>query len=51
MELRDYLNIILRRKWTILLSVIVTMIVVVLGKQLQTPVYQASMTLHICCYG
>lgn len=47
MELRDYLNIILRRKWTILLTVVITMIVVVIGTQLRTPVYQASTTLRV----
>ncbi len=47
MELRDYLNIILRRKWIILLTVIITMIAVVIGTRLQKPVYQASTTLRV----
>ena len=47
MELRDYFNILLRRKWTIIITVAVTMVAVVLGTQLQTPVYEASTTLRI----
>lgn len=47
MELKDYFNVILRRKWTILLTVIITMIAVVIGTQLQTPIYKASTTLRV----
>jgi succinoglycan biosynthesis transport protein ExoP len=47
MELRNYIDIILRRKWVIILTAAATMIVVVIGTQLQTPVYQASTTLRI----
>lgn len=47
MELKNYIDIILRRKWAIILTVVVTMIVVVIGTQMQTPVYQSSATLRI----
>jgi succinoglycan biosynthesis transport protein ExoP len=47
MELRNYIDIILRRKWVIILTAAATMIVVVIGTQLQTPVYQVSTTLRI----
>ena len=47
MELRNYFSILFRRKWIIILTVVITMTVVVIGTQLQTPVYQASTTLRI----
>jgi succinoglycan biosynthesis transport protein ExoP len=47
MELRNYINILLRRKWVIILTIVVTMIVVVIGTRLQTPIYQASTVLRI----
>jgi polysaccharide biosynthesis transport protein len=47
MELKHYINIIWRRKWIVILTVIVTMGMVILGTHLQTPIYQASTTLRI----
>jgi len=47
MELKRYINIIWRRRWVIILTIVVTMIVVIIGTSLQTPIYQASTTLRI----
>ncbi len=47
MELRDYLKIILRRKWVIAITVFATMSIVVIGTRLLTPVYQASTILRV----
>ncbi len=47
MELYRYIEILWARKWIILLVIALTMIVVVTGTRLQTPVYQTSATLRI----
>src|SRR3990172_3288760 len=47
MELRAYLNILWRRKWVIAVTVTVTMIVVVTGTLLMTPIYTASTVLRV----
>ena len=47
MDLKRYINILWRRKWVILLTVVFTMLVVIVGTYFQTPVYQASTTLRI----
>ncbi|MBI5351484.1 MAG: hypothetical protein HZB50_02470 [Chloroflexi bacterium] len=47
MELKHYINILFRRKWMIILTIAITMAVVVIGTQLQTPIYEASATLRI----
>jgi capsular exopolysaccharide synthesis family protein len=47
MELRHYLDIILRRKWIILFTVITIMAVTIFGTQAQSSIYQSSTTLRI----
>ena len=47
MKLRDLTNIFWRRKWIILVTLIVTMIVVVAGTLLATPIYSTNTTLRI----
>jgi len=47
MQLKDYLNILWRRKWIILLTTLVTLVVVAYGTSLITPMYQASTTLRV----
>lgn len=47
MEIRNYINVILRRKIIILLTLISTMAIVFIGTQRTTPAYQASTTLRI----
>ncbi len=47
MELRPYVNILWRRKWVILITAIVTIVVVGIGTRQTTPTYQASTTLRI----
>ncbi len=47
MELRRYINILWRRKWVIIFTILVTMIIVVLGTGMQTPKYRASAVLRI----
>jgi capsular exopolysaccharide synthesis family protein len=47
MELKNYLNVLWRRKWVILLTFAVTMTVVVIGTQMSTPFYQATAVLRI----
>jgi polysaccharide biosynthesis transport protein len=47
MELKDYINVLWRRKWVILLTLTITMTVVMIGTQMMTPVYRASTTLRI----
>jgi len=46
-ELRTYLTIIWRRKWVIVATVVVTMLVIIIGTLLTTPTYLASTTLRI----
>lgn len=47
MELKHYLAIILRRKWVVAVVTITTLLVVVTGTLLMTPVYRASTTLRV----
>jgi len=47
MELQDYLAILWRRKWVIVITIIVTEIVVIVGTLLTTPTYSATATLRI----
>jgi len=47
MELKDYLRILSRRKWVILLTLVVTVVVVSIGTYLTTPVYQATAVFRI----
>ena len=47
MELKHFFNILFRRKWVILSTVAITLIVIVAGTQLQTPTYEASTILRI----
>lgn len=47
MELKDYITVLLRRKWIILLTLAVTMTVVSIGTHMTTPVYQATAVLRI----
>jgi non-specific protein-tyrosine kinase len=47
MELKNYIEILWRRKWVILLTLVVTVAVVIVGTRLTTPVYQASAVLRI----
>ena len=47
MELRKYINIIWRRKITIFLTLLVTLVGVAIGTKRATPVYQTSTTLRI----
>lgn len=46
-ELKNYIEILWRRKWVILLTLIVTVTVVAIGTRLTTPVYQATAVLRI----
>src|SRR5690349_8491220 len=47
MEIKDYLRILWRRKWVILLTLVVTVVVVSIGTYLTTPVYEATAVLRI----
>jgi len=47
MELKDYITILLRRKWVIVFTVAVVLIVVFAGTRLQTPVYESSVTIRV----
>ena len=47
MDLKRYFNILWRRMWVIILTVVVTMAVVIIGTYLQTPIYQSSTKLRI----
>lgn len=47
MQLADYIAIVWRRKWVAILTVLVTMIVVITGTYMMTPVYTASATLRV----
>ena len=47
MELKDYLGILSRRKWVILLTLVVTVVVVSISTYLTTPVYQATAVFRI----
>ena len=45
-ELRTYIEILWRRKWVIATTAVTTLVVVVVGTLLATPVYEASTTLR-----
>lgn len=47
MQLKDYLNILWRRKWIIILTTFTAVVVVVVGTSMMAPVYQASTTLKV----
>lgn len=47
MELKDYINILSRRKWIILITILVTLLVAFIGTRLQTPYYESSVTLRV----
>jgi polysaccharide biosynthesis transport protein len=47
MDFRNYLDILWRRKWIIIVTVVVTMAVVVTGTLLMTPIYAATTTLRV----
>ena len=47
MNLRTYTDIILRRKWVVVITIVVTMAVVVAGTWLMRPSYKATATLRI----
>lgn len=47
MELKHYLTILWRRKLVVSFTMIVTAVITIIGTWLLTPVYQASVTLHI----
>lgn len=47
MELQNYLTILWRRKWIVMTVTAVTLVVVVIGTILMTPIYQASTTLRV----
>jgi polysaccharide biosynthesis transport protein len=47
MELKDYFEILWRRKWIIICTFLVTVAAVVIGTRIMTPIYQASTTLRI----
>jgi non-specific protein-tyrosine kinase len=47
MELKTYSTILWRRKWVIALTAIATLLVVVIGTLMATPMYEASTTLRI----
>ncbi len=47
MNLRTYIDIILRRKWVVVITVVVTMTVVAVGTWMMTPIFKATATLRI----
>lgn len=47
MELKDYLNILNRRKWVILITIVAALAAVFVGTRLQTPLYESSVTLRV----
>lgn len=47
MELSAYLQIVSRRKWVIMTTIVLTLIVTVAGTQLMTPMYEATATLRV----
>ncbi|HEX9529825.1 MAG TPA: Wzz/FepE/Etk N-terminal domain-containing protein, partial [Acidimicrobiales bacterium] len=42
LELRDYLRVLRRRKWTIILAVLVVLGAAITSAELQTPVYRSG---------
>ena len=47
MELKDYMNILLRRKWVIIITVLAAIVAVVIGTRMQTPMYESHVTLRV----
>lgn len=47
MELKAYYNILLRRKFIILVTVLTALIIAIIGILIQTPLYEASVTLRV----
>lgn len=47
MELANYLAILRRRKWLVAIVTVTTLLVVIVGTLLMTPIYQASTTLRV----
>jgi uncharacterized protein involved in exopolysaccharide biosynthesis len=47
MQLRDYLAILWRRKWVIVITATVTLVVVIIGTSLTERIYSASTTLRV----
>src|SRR5512141_607070 len=47
MDIKDYFNILRRRKWIVILTTIAALAVAVVGTNLIKPVYQASTTLRV----
>lgn len=47
MELKAYTNILLRRKFIIIVTVLAALVVAIIGMWLQTPLYEASVTLRV----
>ena len=46
MELKDYLDILNRRKWVILITIVAALGAVFIGTRLQTPIYESFVTLR-----
>jgi len=46
-ELKQYFDILWRRKWIVLVTFFVTMVVIMIGTNLVTPIYQASTILRV----
>lgn len=46
-HLRDYLHVLLRRKWTAITFLVITVTTVLIGTFLMTPVYRSSVTIKI----
>ncbi len=46
MELKDYLNILNRRKWVIIITIVAALAAVFVGTRLQTPIYESFVTLR-----
>lgn len=51
MELRTYFEILWRRKWVVLLTILVSIVVVVITTIMTTPIYVASATLRVATVG
>ncbi len=47
MELKDYMSILLRRKWVILITVLAALAAVVIGTRMQTPLYESWVTIRV----
>ena len=51
MELGNYLNILRRRKWTIIVSTVATTLLVLIATYIATPIYVASTTIRVATIG